>query len=48
MLKVAVFNLFGGTGKSTTALNLGAAIASPKRRVFRQLLKTPKNYVGAR
>lgn len=34
MLKVAVFNLKGGTGKSTTALNLGAAIASPKRRVL--------------
>ena len=34
MLKIAVFNLKGGTGKSTTALNLGAAIASPKRRVL--------------
>lgn len=34
MLKVAVFNLKGGTGKSTTALNLGAAMASPKRRVL--------------
>lgn len=34
MLKVAVFNLKGGTGKSTTALNLGAALASPKRRVL--------------
>ncbi|HCF25769.1 MAG TPA: ParA family protein [Cyanobacteria bacterium UBA11049] len=34
MLKVAVFNLKGGTGKSTTALNLGAAIANPKRRVL--------------
>lgn len=34
MLRIAVFNLKGGTGKSTTALNLGAAIASPKRRVL--------------
>jgi len=34
MLKIAVFNLKGGTGKSTTALNLGASIASPKRRVL--------------
>ena len=34
MLKVAVFNLKGGTGKSTTALNLGAAMAGPKRRVL--------------
>jgi len=34
MLKIAVFNLKGGTGKSTTALNLGAALASPKRRVL--------------
>jgi chromosome partitioning protein len=34
MLKVALFNLKGGTGKSTTALNLGAALATPKRRVL--------------
>ncbi len=34
MLKIAVFNLKGGTGKSTTALNLGASMASPKRRVL--------------
>lgn len=34
MLKVAVFNLKGGTGKSTTALNLGSALACPKRRVL--------------
>ncbi len=29
-----MFNLKGGTGKSTTALNLGAAMAGPKRRVL--------------
>jgi chromosome partitioning protein len=34
MLKISVFNFKGGTGKSTTALNLGAALASPKRRVL--------------
>lgn len=34
MLKIAVFNLKGGTGKSTTALNLGATLAGPKRRVL--------------
>lgn len=34
MLQIAVFNLKGGTGKSTTALNLGAAMAGPKRRVL--------------
>jgi len=34
MLKIAVFNLKGGTGKSTTALNLGASLAGPKRRVL--------------
>lgn len=34
MLKVSVFNFKGGTGKSTTALNLGAALASPKRQVL--------------
>jgi chromosome partitioning protein len=28
MLKISVFNFKGGTGKSTTALNLGAALAS--------------------
>lgn len=27
MLKVSIFNFKGGTGKSTTALNLGTAIA---------------------
>jgi chromosome partitioning protein len=34
MLKIAVFNLKGGTGKSTTALNLGAALATTKRKVL--------------
>jgi len=33
MLKVAVFNFKGGTGKSTTTLNLGAALAKAKYRV---------------
>ena len=33
MLKVAVFNFKGGTGKSTTTLNLGACLATSKRRV---------------
>jgi chromosome partitioning protein len=33
MLKVAVFNFKGGTGKSTTALNLGAALAKSKYKV---------------
>lgn len=34
MLKVSVFNFKGGTGKSTTALNLGAALATSKRKVL--------------
>lgn len=34
MIKVSVFNFKGGTGKSTTALNLGATLASPQRRVL--------------
>jgi chromosome partitioning protein len=33
MLKIAVFNFKGGTGKSTTVLNLGAALAKAKHRV---------------
>lgn len=34
MLTVAIFNLKGGTGKSTGAINLGAALATGKRRVL--------------
>lgn len=34
MLKIAVFNFKGGTGKSTTALNLGACLATRSRRVL--------------
>jgi chromosome partitioning protein len=34
MLKISVFNFKGGTGKSSTTLNLGAALATPKRQVL--------------
>lgn len=34
MLKVAVFNFKGGTGKSTTTLNLGETLATSKRKVL--------------
>ena len=34
MLKIAVFNFKGGTGKSTTTPNLGASLATSKRKVL--------------
>jgi chromosome partitioning protein len=34
MLKIAVFNFKGGTAKTTTTLNLGASLASQKRKVL--------------
>lgn len=34
MLKIAVFNFKGGTGKSTSTLNLGACLATSKRKVL--------------
>jgi chromosome partitioning protein len=34
VLKIAIFNFKGGTAKSTTALNLGASLATSKRRVL--------------
>jgi chromosome partitioning protein len=34
MLKIGVFNFKGGTGKSTTTLNLGAALAQGKRKTL--------------
>ena len=34
MLKISVFNFKGGTGKSSTTLNLGAALATPLRQVL--------------
>ena len=34
MLSVAIFNFKGGTGKSTTALNLGAALSRNKQQVL--------------
>lgn len=34
LLKIAIFNFKGGTGKTTTALNLGDALATKKRQVL--------------
>jgi len=34
MLKIGIFNFKGGTGKSTTALNLGAALARSKNKTL--------------
>ena len=34
MLKIAIFNFKGGTGKSTTALNLGAALAKAQQKTL--------------
>ena len=34
MLKVAVFNFKGGTAKSTTTINLGACLATSRRKVL--------------
>jgi chromosome partitioning protein len=34
LLKIAIFNFKGGTGKSTTALNLGAALAKAQQKTL--------------
>lgn len=34
MIVISVFNFKGGTAKSSTALNLGAFLASPKRQTL--------------
>lgn len=34
MLKIAIFNFKGGTGKSTTALNLGVALAKAQQKTL--------------
>ena len=38
MLKVAVFNFKGGTGKSTTVINLGLVLQVPSKGYYLSIL----------